>query len=86
MADKFKCEVCGNGDIPTLRKEIYEVNGGHYHEAISFKGNRRVFRCNDCGNIWWTDPAGDFMHSLKKVSSVVPLKALGLVSSFFKTG
>jgi len=64
MVNKFRCEMCGGGEFSVLRKEIYEHNGGDYHHSVSFKGNRRVFKCSECGKMWWSDPVSEFMNLL----------------------
>lgn len=64
MVKKFRCESCGGGELTILRKEIYEQNGGSYHLAVSFNGNRRVFKCTECGKIWYTDPTSEYIHFL----------------------
>lgn len=83
MIKKFRCEMCGGGEFSLLRKEIYEQNGGSYHNSVSFKGNRRVFKCSECGKMWWSDPMSEFMNLLSPKSLHHPLEA---ASSVLKTG
>ncbi|HNW82901.1 MAG TPA: hypothetical protein PKG52_08435 [bacterium] len=83
MVRKFRCELCGGGEFAVLRKEIYEQNGGSYHNSISFKGNRRVFKCTECGKMWWSDPISEFMNLL---SPEVIRNNVKISTSALKTG
>lgn len=62
MVKCFHCECCGGGELTDLRKEIYENNGGSYNLAVSFSGSKRVFRCTECGKVWYTELTSEFMH------------------------
>jgi uncharacterized Zn finger protein len=83
MVRKFRCEMCGGGEFTVLRKEIYEQNGGGYHNSVSFKGNRRVFKCSECGKMWWSDPISEFMNLL---SPEVIHSNVKIPASALKTG
>ena len=83
MVAQFRCEICGGGEFSVLRKEIYEKNGGGYHDSVSFKGNRRVFRCSECGKVWWCDPVSEFINILTAESIHSGIK---VPASALKTG
>lgn len=83
MVAQFRCETCGGGEFAVLRKEIYEQNGGNYYNSLSFRGNRRVFKCSECGKIWWSDPAGELINLLAPESIQNGIK---ISASALKTG
>jgi uncharacterized protein with PIN domain len=62
MNKYYSCECCGGGSLKDLKKEIYEQSGGSYSDDFSFSGNKRFFKCTECGKVWWTNPLSEFMH------------------------
>lgn len=89
MIKYLHCECCGGGDLADLRKEIYENNGGSYHLALSFNGSKRVFRCTECGKIWWTEPTSEFMHYLSeniKVGKIISIDREKSLKTSLRTG
>lgn len=89
MIKHFNCECCGGGELNDLRKEIYESNGGSYSLGLSFNGNKRVFRCTECGKMWFTEPTSEFMHCVAtnlKAGKIIAIDHEKTLKSALRTG